>query len=101
MHARAAKNNALKAIKSNNCSEHEYDEDVEVIDREDENSYTVPITSQNAPEGFTLDLFKQYKRQVEFCDRDMIRIHDKVINKNDKISKLITTMASLTLDHID
>ena len=83
MQSRQAKNNALKAIKT---SSDDHEEDVELIDSEqsDENSYTVPIYTQNAPNGLTLDLFKQYKRKVEFCDRDLMRIHDKTLNKKDK-----------------
>ena len=81
MHSRAAKNMALKAIKSSNLN----DEDIEVI--ESEKAYTVPVVTQNAPEGFSLDLFKQYKRRIEFCDRDIIKIHDKLKNNKEKGSE--------------
>ena len=32
----------------------------------------------------TLDLFKQYKRKVDFCNRDLFRIHNKSLNKKDQ-----------------
>ena len=51
------------------------------------NNFTVPVVTQNAPDGFTLDLFKQYKRRGEHCDRDLIKIHDKTAKKKDKGSK--------------
>ena len=64
MHSRAAKNNALRAIKSSNNSEHNEDAEVEFIDTENDNEGdSVPMYSQNAPEGRSLDLFKQYKSQ--------------------------------------
>ena len=46
-----------------------------------ENNFTI---SQNAPNGLSLDLFKQYKRRVDFCDRDIIKIHDRALNKKDR-----------------
>ena len=58
-----------------------HDDDIEVVEHNNERSYTIPMVSQNAPHGYTLDLFKQYKRQVEYCDREIMRIHDKNINK--------------------
>ena len=84
MQARAAKNNALKALKTSSDIEETFDDE---ILNEDENAYFIPYHSQNAPEGYTLDLFKQYKRQVEYCDRDLVRIHDRNLNKKDKGSK--------------
>ena len=45
--------------------------------------YSIPSTSQNAPKGSTLDLCKQYKRRADFCDRELIRIHDKSKNRKD------------------
>ena len=47
------------------------------------NFYSLPSTSQNAPKGSTLDLCKQYKRRADFCDRDSIKIHDKSKNRKD------------------
>ena len=86
MHDRVAKNNALKAIKFSN--DNEIGDEIEHVDVNEESArnsgYTVPMVSQNAPEGYSLDLFKQYKRRLEFCDRDMIRIHDTNVNVNDK-----------------
>ena len=52
-----------------------------------DNNFSVPMVSQNAPNGLSLDLFKQYKRRVDFCDREIIKIHDKSVNKKDKGSK--------------
>ena len=73
MPSRAAKNNALKAINSAK----EKDAELEVLEDDvNKKEFTVPIYSQNAPEGFSLDLFKQYKRRIDFCDRELIRIHD-------------------------
>ena len=86
MHIRAAKNNALKAIKTTNYDEIENDEDDQTLEV-DENAYTIPVYSQNAPEGYSLDLFKQYKRRIDFCDRELMRVHDKTTNKKDKGSK--------------
>ena len=87
MHSRTAKDNALKAIKSSTDTV-EVDDDIEQIENTNNaKSYFVPRTSQNAPEGFSLDLFKQYKRKAEFCDRDLLRIHDRDINKRDKGSE--------------
>ena len=93
---RIAKNNALKALQNTleteqieessleeNCL---LEENVENVDNlvSKEKPFTVPIITQNAPIGKTLDLAKQYKRKGEHCDRDLIKIHDKAINKKDQ-----------------
>ena len=81
MQARAAKDNALKAIRSTNDNS----EDVKLAeDSQSGNTFTVPIVSQNAPQGCSLDLFKHYKRKIEFSERELIRIHDKNINTENK-----------------
>ena len=50
-----------------------------------EKPFTMPLVTQNAPPGQTLDLIKQYKRKGVFCDRDLIRIHVKALNKQAQI----------------
>ena len=62
-------------------------EDIAVESHSKGNNFTLPILTENAPNGFTLDLFKQYKRRGEYCDRDLIKIHDKALKKKDKGSK--------------
>ena len=98
MGPRAAKSNAMKAIQSSQAYDDEEhlmveEEDsnvdipvhiVDVIDNPDKGkTFTVPVVSQNAPNGFSLDMFKQYKRRVDFCNRDVVRIHYKSLNKKD------------------
>ena len=79
MTGRAAKSNALKAIHSS------IEEVVEEIDNEPETCLNFqPTVTQNAPDGMSLDLNKQYKRKVECCDREVIRIHNKALNKKDQ-----------------
>ena len=92
MNTRIAKNNAMKALKNNKDDSISYEEEgTNIIDITNtpstESRFSAARTSQNAPEGFSLDLFKQYKRRVDFCDRDLIRIHDKSINKKDQGSE--------------
>ena len=90
MTARIAKNNALKALQSNkdDSISSEEGESADIINTTNTNSrFNVARTSQNAPEGFSLDLFKQYKRRIDFCDRDLIKIHDKSSNKKDQGSE--------------
>ena len=43
-----------------------------------------PITTQNAKEGQTLDLVKQYSRKIEFCNREVIRIHNRALFDQDQ-----------------
>ena len=90
MTMRAAKNNALKAIQ-NTIEDNDIDNDVNVVrdtqktvNSKPVNEFTIPFTSQNAPEGLTLDLSKQYKRKIEFCNRELMRIHNKATNKKDQ-----------------
>ena len=91
--SRIAKNNAMKAIYNSKddslpLEAGECEDTVETSDAIlNGKPFTVPVTSQNAPEGFSLDLFKQYKRRVDFCERDLIRIHDKSVNKKDNGSE--------------
>ena len=84
---RAAKNNALKAIHNTIEENDESFNDDQVASESNSNLFNIPITSQNAPEGQTLDLFKQYTRRVEFCSREIIRIHNTALNKNDSGSE--------------
>ena len=84
MPPRAAKNNALQAIKASNVNIEFSDIDVELFEdtsEEHKKNNTNTNFSQNAPNGYSLDLFKQYKRKIEFCDRDLIRVHDKAIKQ--------------------
>ena len=85
MHPRAAKDIAMKAL----CDNLGDAENLNIVNNVNtENTETnVPTYTQNAPTGLTLDLVKQYSRRIEFCDREMIRIHDKSINKKDQGSE--------------
>ena len=85
MNVQSAKNNALKAIQ-NSIENTDNDSEVDKISSAS-NAYTTPVTSQNAPEGLTLDLSKQYKRKIEFCSRQLMRIHNKALNKKDQGSE--------------
>ena len=86
MPSRLAKNNALRAI--NSTKEKDAEDELEVLEEAtNSKEFIVPMYSQNAPEGYSLDLFKQYKRRMDFCDRELIRIHDVSLNENDKGSK--------------
>ena len=91
-------NKSLRPIRSGrpenlkeNSFNDEMDFDTRIEPSEDSNienvveavSYSMPSTSQNAPQGASLDLCKQYKRRADYCDRDLIRIHDKSKNKKD------------------
>ena len=81
---RTAKINALKAV--HNAIEddqiEEFNSDNALINSAAQPTHTlVPIVTQNAPEGMTLDIGKQFKRKIEFCDRALIRIHNKDANK--------------------
>ena len=93
---RIAKNNALKAlqntVETDQIEEHPLDKNCPLEDNvenvvSNEKPFTVPIITQNAPIGKTLDLAKQYKRKGEHCDRDLIKIHNKAINKKDQGSQ--------------
>ena len=91
MASRAAKNNAIKAIRNSNDDAETEDiltvEGISAVSDDDVGKgkpFTIPVVSQNAREGFSLDLFKQYKRKIDFCDRDIMRIHDKSVNKKDQ-----------------
>ena len=100
MISRAAKNNAMKAIQNTvendetNNDERSLDKNVDLVANEasrefpnKEKIFTIPLVTQNASPGQTLDLLKQYKRKGEFCDRDLIKIHDRAINKKDSGSQ--------------
>ena len=76
--SRLAKDNALKAIQ-NNLDDIETLETIPI-----EQVNVTPIYTQNAQNGLTLDLCKQYKRKVEFCNRELFRIHNRTINKKDQ-----------------
>ena len=76
--SRLAKDNALKAI--HNCREDEENLD----SMSNEPILLRPIYTQNALEGQTLDLGKQYKRKIDFCNRELIRIHNKSLNRKDQ-----------------
>ena len=79
MTARLAKNNALKAIHNTVELEELVADNPETVE-----DFTSPIVTQNAPEGMTLDLGKQYKRRVDFCDRALMRIHDPSLHVDDQ-----------------
>ena len=86
MSSRIAKSNALKAIQ-NTIESGDTESVIVEIDEEvtlEETQLSVPVVTQNAPEGMSLDLCKQYKRKVEFCNRELITIHDKSVNKKDQ-----------------
>ena len=85
MHQRIAKDNAMKALRDNH--ENFPAENVNSENNVNKNNETSANFTQNAPPGRALDLVKQYKRRVDFCDRQMIRIHDKNINKKDQGSE--------------
>ena len=76
--ARAAKNNALKAIQYNieEDSELELEEasenDIIHSTTNKTNNFTIPVKTQNAPIGQTLDLVKQYSRKIEYCNRELV-----------------------------
>ena len=77
--SRLAKDNAIKAI-HDNVLEDEATGD-EVIS---EQITITPVYTQNAPNGKSLDLCKQYKRKIEYCNREIMRIHNKLLNKKDQ-----------------
>ena len=85
---RIAKSNALKAIHNNTIEENQIEDissDKALTDNAAPPPRTlVPVITQNAPEGMTLDLGKQFKRKIEYCDRELMRIHNKDTNKNTK-----------------
>ena len=45
------------------------------------------VTKQNARDHEHLNLFKQYKKRLEYSNREVIKIHDKGNNKKDKKTK--------------
>ena len=74
---RIAKDNAIKAIHNNiNLEKCE-------LESNDQVPFT-PIYTQNASQGLTLDLGKQYKRRIDFCNRELIRIHNPAQNEKDQ-----------------
>ena len=80
----------IRSVRPENLKENSFTDEIETSeDSVNENvivdaiSYSMPSTSQNAPHGGSLDLCKQYKRRADYCDRDLIRIHDKSKNKKD------------------
>ena len=77
--SRIAKDNALKAIIHTNK---EHEEEIECTSGEP--IQIKAVYSQNAVEGQTLDLGKQYKRKIDYCNRELICIHDKSLNKKDQ-----------------
>lgn len=90
MSTRLAKNNALKAIQNSIESEstenvlvETYEDEAEVVTVEETN-ILVPTVTQNAPEGLNLDLCKQFSRKIEYCNRELMRIHDRSANKKDQ-----------------
>ena len=91
MHQRAAKDIAKKALRDNQELVVLEDLAVENVNNDKNvlrNSKTpAPIISQNAPTGFALDLVKQYSRRVDYCDRQLIKIHDRSLNKKDQGSE--------------
>ena len=46
----------------------------------------IPIVTQNSKK-YDLNYFKQFNKQLEYCERDLYRIHDPIKNKNDHGSK--------------
>ena len=46
----------------------------------------IPIVTQNS-KMYNLNYFKQFNKQLEYCERDLYRIHDPVKNRNDHGSK--------------
>ena len=50
------------------------------------NTNIIPIITQNS-KMYDLNYFKQFNKQLEYCERDLYRIHDPVKNKNDHGSK--------------
>ena len=46
----------------------------------------IPIVTQNS-KMYDLNYFKQFNKQLEYCDRELFRIHDPIKNKNDHGSK--------------
>ena len=46
----------------------------------------IPIVTQNS-RMYDLNYFKQFNKQLEYCERDLYRIHDPIKNKNDHGSK--------------
>ena len=101
MTSRVAKNNAMKALQNSVENDEEVSldenclnkysnivENVAILDIPNvEKIFTTPRVTQNASMGQTLDLIKQYKRKTEFCDRDLIRIHNRAVNKKDNGSQ--------------
>ena len=88
---RVAKDNAKKALRDNQDSMIVEDSPVENLNNDKNihiNSEThIPIITQNAPRGFALDLVKQYSRRADYCDRQLIKIHDRSQNKKDQGSE--------------
>ena len=90
---RIAKNKALQAI-HNSIEDAETEvemsenDKVAIASNEPQTSRTlIPKITQNAPDGMTLDLSKHYNRKLEYCDRELMRIHDKSVDKNDQGSE--------------
>ena len=90
MLSRAAKNNALKAIQYNIEEDGELElEEASNIDNIHSSSsnktpFVATVKTQNAPLGQTLDLVKQYSRKIEYCSRELIRIHNKALDIRDQ-----------------
>ena len=101
MTSRIAKNNAMKALQNSVENEDEVSmdencvnkysnivENVAILDIPNvEKPFTIPRVTQNVPMGQTLNFIKQLKRKAEFCDRELIRIHNRAVNKKDNGSQ--------------
>jgi hypothetical protein len=61
-------------------------DDIVDVHEESEDPNAIPIITQNAKD-FDLNHFKQYTKRIEYCNRDIVKVHDKKFHAKDHGSK--------------